>query len=188
MNRCPLGAVVLLGVLAACGPPPVQEGPATGRATTESRQAEGGESPNGLPARVDCPGVSGTIHLSLPAPHEDAELVVFAMSPESVTDSGAPSGPPLADVVVPLDPMQEGGLFPVPYRICTPERPLILMAALDAQGDREILGEGDYVGLVEVIVPDGAVVSADITLDRVRTAADAKKGDKPKDKTRRQRR
>lgn len=187
MKRALILAVIALCILAAYSAEPTTDSDGA-EPSPLSDALEGGESTSGLPARADCPGVSGSIALDLPAPAEDAELTVFAVPPDGLGPAGLPASTPVADALVSIDPLQEGGPFPVAYRICVPTGPHVLIAALDAQGDHEIFGAGDYTGNIEVTVPADGVTTADIRLDRVLTADQAKKGDKPPQDTRRQRR
>ena len=185
MRRATLLLACLLTLQVACGPDTPQGDPDR---PAWSGSSDGAEAPDGLPDRADCAGAKGLIQLGLPTPGEDAELTVFALSPEGLDSQGVPAAPPVADVVVPIDPLQQGGPFPVSYRICAPGGPHILLGALDAQGDGEVLGEGDYIGRTEVTIPALGTVEANILLDQVLTAGQGKKGDKPKDQSRRQRR
>ena len=183
MQRTTLLALGLL-VLVGCGAPDSPAGPSPDPA--DSRDVEGGETTDGLPARADCAGAQGTVALALPTPSEDAELTVFAVT--ALDASGLPAGAPVSDVVIGFDPLEPGGPFPVSYRICVPPGPHVLLAALDAQGDREVLGAGDYVGQTEVTIPEEGVVEANITLDRALGTDQAKKGDKPPEESGRRRR
>ena len=185
MRRVDLIPIALFAGLIACGPSTPDPDPAMAGWSGGSQDTE---APDGLPARADCAGAVGLVQLDLPQPPDDADLTVFALTADSINSEGVPTAPPVADVVVSIDPLQQGGPFPVSYRICVPEGPHVLLAAVDAQGDQEVLGEGDYIGRTEVVIPGTGTIEANIMLDQVLTAAQAKKGEKPKEQTRRKRR
>lgn len=148
----------------------------------------------------ECSGATGQIDLALPAAGSLGGLTVFAMAPDGIRSTGVPAGPPLASVVV--STIRDAGTsdrvgdsargavlgadsFPVGYVICAEPGDVILVAAVDATGDEEILGEGDYVGHVAVTIGSTARAAADIVIDHRIDASECKKGKAPKEKRRR---
>lgn len=180
-----LATLALLPVAAACGTsqegaqpaPPDSSG--SGMGQSGSGGQFGGASSN-LP--TSCAGAAGQVYLELPSTEKLSGLTVFAFRPAAVTETGAPAGKPVADVLVDMRSRVPGGEespFPVMYRICTPTGAVVVVAAVDSNGDGEVLGEGDYVGHKAVEVKEGETAVADISLAHVLTRQEGKKGKGP---------
>jgi hypothetical protein len=123
----------------------------------------------------------GLVLLELPAKPVMSELTVFAMKPDAVSESGVPNGKPVADVVVDMTAGEAALSFPIGFQLCAEEGDFVLVAAVDTNGDSEIFGPGDYIGHTRVPIPSGGASGVKIALNRELTAADGKKGDKPKE-------